>query len=118
MVNLLTEYKQFHAFNNDLVGHFGNDLINAKTEQKELVYCEDVVAAIKKYRNGEILLDAFIDWVNTLWFTELYEYADNQSDSIASVMTALEILDEEGVEYTEEEFSRMIKALENNTEFV
>jgi hypothetical protein len=77
----------------------------------------DVVNAIHKYQNGEISMDILLDWVNTLWFTDVFDYDEKYSDSIASVMDLLEELDEDGVFYTDDEYDRMIIALESNTEF-
>ena len=119
MNNLLKEYKLFHAFDSHLIARYGDDLINAKSEQLEVVYCIDVINAIKKYRTDEITTQVLVDWVNTLWFCDgLYKYSNDQSDSIASVMTELETLDEEGVFYSNEEYDKMIFALENNIEYV
>jgi hypothetical protein len=75
--------------------------------------------AIKKYQSGEITQDVLLNWVNTLWFADyLFSYDDNNSESIASVMTELETLDEEGVSYTDGDYARMITALETGTEFM
>ena len=118
MNNLLKEYKFFRAFNSHLKAYYGADLLNTKAEQIEFVYCDDVINAIKKYRAGEITMQTLVDWVNTLWFSDLYDYCDEQSDSIASVMTELETLDEEGVFYSDDEYDRMIHALENNMDYI
>ena len=47
----------------------------------------------------------------------LFQYSEMEEDSIASVITALETLDEDNVEFTIGDFDKMIKALENNTEY-
>jgi len=118
MSDLLKEFKAFRAMRSDLMAVYGTDLLNAKSDNIELVYTADVITAIRKYRADEISLQTLVDWVNTLWFDDgLYSYCEEQSDSIASVMTELETLDEEGVIYSDDEYARMIAALESNTEF-
>ena len=62
----------------------------------ETIQAHDVVCAIAKYQSGDISQDGLLDWVNTVWFSDYFEYADEQCDVIASVMTELETLDEEG----------------------
>ena len=119
MSNLLSDYKHFRVFEADLITTYGDDLINAKADKRETVYCTDVVTAIKKFRKGETTQDMLLDWVNTLWFCDgLFIYDESQCDSIASVMTELETLDEDGVAYTNDEFDRMVAALEQNIEYV
>jgi hypothetical protein len=120
MDNLLNNYKRFLASDSDLKARFGTPLIQAKIseEDAETVTPEDVIAAIVRFRAGEISLRGFLDWVNTLWFTDLYKYAEEHCESIASVMERLEALDEEGGECSEEEYDRMLDALAGNSVFV
>ena len=56
--------------------------------------------------------------MNVIWFTDLYEYDNKDSDSIISVMSYLEELDEEGVDYTCEQIEMMIECLSKNVEFI
>ena len=56
-----------------------------------------------------------VDWVNVVWFTELYEYTSKEENAIASVMALLETLDE-GVEFTDKEYIQMVECLEANEE--
>jgi len=120
MNKLLSDYKQFLVFDSDLLKAFGSPLIQASVpeDEIELVTTDDVIRAIKKYLSGEISQEVLLDWVNTLWFTDLFSYFEEQSDSIASVMTELETLDEDGVFYTDEDYERMIYALENNISYI
>ena len=55
-----------------------------------------------------------MDWVNIIWFTDLYEYNLAEEESIASVITLLETLDEDDVALSNDEFLNMVKCLENN----
>ena len=63
----------------------------------------------------EVTLSTLVDWVNVVQLTELYEYSAKEEYSIASVMALLEILDE-GVNYSDKEYAKMIECLETNTE--
>jgi len=118
---LLKDYVQFLVDDSDLITQFGTPLIQARVSdaEREFVTNTDVIKAIKKFRVSEISLQTFVDWVNTLWFVDsLFVYRDDQIDSIASVMDLLEELDEEGVTYTDDEYNRMITALESNAVFI
>jgi hypothetical protein len=118
MNKLLEDFKAFRAFKADLIAAYGNDLLNAKDDYVEVAYTSDVVNAIKKYRSGAITMQTLVDWVNAIWFYDgLFDYCEEQCDSIASVMDLLEELDEEGVSYTDDEYDRMIAALESNIEY-
>lgn len=113
----LNSFKLFETDINELQKCFGDDLYNAEISTPKVVEALEVVNAIHKFRNGEITKETLIAWVNTLWFTDLYEYCEDNEESIASVMTLLETLDEEGVDFTEDEYNRMIEALKNNEQY-
>ena len=68
-------------------------------------------------QNGEIAVDTLVDWVNVVWFTELYVFDDEEADSIISVFEVLETMDEEGVVVSDDEFTQMIEALTSNLEY-
>ena len=83
-------------------------------------YCikrSDVVNAIHLYKNGAISKDALVEWVNVVWFTELFVFDDEDADSIVSVLEVLETMNEDGVVVLEDELSEMITALSSNTEY-
>ncbi len=77
----------------------------------------DVVNAIQLLQNGTISKDALVEWVNVVWFAELYVFDDEDADSIVSVLEVLETMDEDGVVISENELSEMITALSSNTEY-
>jgi hypothetical protein len=68
------------------------------------------------YKNRKIKIENLVDWVNTIWFTDLYSYDDSQADSIASVIDKLEELDEDGREITKCDIDKYICTLSNNQE--
>jgi hypothetical protein len=115
---ILTGFKDFENTLAELKSSFGvMRLLNIEVENPLIITNADIIMAIKKYNKGEISTQTLVDWVNTLWFTDLYDYSEEQINSIASVMDKLEELDEEGVVYSEENFAEMIMALENNREY-
>ena len=81
-------------------------------------YCikrSDVVNAIQLLQNGTISKDTLLEWVNIVWFTELFVFDDEDADSIVSVLEVLETMDEDDVIISENELSEMITALNSNT---
>lgn len=97
---------------------FGKNLLAAKTDHPATVTAHDVAAAIEKYLSGDISKQVLLDWVNTLWFTDLYTYDDTESDCIASVMSVLETLDEDGVSISPSEWPEMLSCLATNAEYM
>ena len=73
--------------------------------------------AIQLLLNDTIDKDTLVEWVNVVWFTELYMFDDKDADSIVSVLEVLETMDEDGVIVSEDEFLKMITALTSNTEY-
>jgi hypothetical protein len=115
METVLSKYKHFNASLRELKHVLGEDLHNVAGVTPEKIYRTDVVYAIKQYIAKSISLQKLVEWVNVVWFTELYEYAPKEENAIASVMALLETLDE-GVEFTLDEYRKMIGCLESNKE--
>jgi len=114
--NILKSFVKLESSKDDLINKFGDDLFNVSVTP-ETVTSQDVLSVIQKIKNNEVDLSSLIDWVNIIWFTDLFEYSDRESDSIASVMTVLETLDEEGVCLTDEDFDKMSMCLIQNIEY-
>ncbi len=112
----LLMFKKLELSKSQLVEKLGGDFITICVENPEKIYTTDVINLLSSYRENKITLNQLIDWVNTIWFTELFEYDDNQCDSIASVLNKLEELDEEGNCLTESDIDLYIDALSKNTE--
>lgn len=115
MKTVLSKYKHFDISLQELKSVLGENLYNVADVTPEKVVAADVVYAIKQYLSKAVTLSELVDWVNVVWFTELYEYATKEENAIASVMALLETLDE-GVEFSDEEYAVMIECLNNNTE--
>ena len=54
------------------------------------IKCSDIVNAIQLLQNGTIDISTLVEWVNVVWFTELFVFDDNETDSIVSVLGILE----------------------------
>lgn len=114
MREILSKFKAMTVDTEQLKNVLGEDLYNVPNIKPERVSAQDVIMIMEKYISDNISLNQVLDWVNIVWFTDLYTYNPAEEDSIASVMTLLETLDEEGVEFTKEDFIEMIDSLKNN----
>ena len=101
----------------DLQDFFGNDLHNADCRKPQTVNRADVVNAIQAMLEGKKTVLDVVEWVNVVWFTDLFTFPDDEADSIVSVLEVLETMDEEGVVVTTDELNSMIIALNANTEY-
>lgn len=117
MEKYLGLYRELKISKSELQQAIGKDLHNVKCQKAYRVKRSDVVNAIQLYENGTISKDTLVEWVNVVWFTELYVFDDEDADSIVSVIAVLETMDEEGVVISENELSEMIIALTSNTEY-
>lgn len=116
MIETLNEFKSFKITKSQLQSKIGENLYRVKIEQPIIVNHTDVIYILERYKSNEISVRDLVDWVNVVWFTDLFDYAERYQDSIASVMTELEELDEEGQELTSEKIDMYIDALQNNRE--
>ena len=114
---LLKSYLNMEIGRDTLKKTFGENLLGAVIDHPVTVTAHDVAVAISKYLTGDVSQDTLVDWVNTIWFTDLYEYDDTESDCIGSVMAVLETLDEEGVIITQKEWQEMLMCLRTNVEY-
>jgi hypothetical protein len=76
----------------------------------------DIVRLLTAYLNNDISEQEILDWVNIIWFSEYYYYREEESDSMASVMSNFEELDENGHDMTKEMALFYIGALKKNIE--
>ena len=113
----LSLYRELKISRSELQQAIGEDLHNVECKKAYSIKRSDVVNAIQLYKNGAISKDALVEWVNVVWFTELYVFDDEDADSIVSVLEVLETMDEDGVVVSENELSEMIASLNSNTEY-
>lgn len=115
--HILNAFLDFKATKKDLIDTYGKDLYNVEVEPVT-VSTSHVVSAIDKFVTEEIDVTMLLNWVNVVWFTDLFEYSEQEANSISSVLSILETLDEEGVVLTENDLANMRSSLLNNQEFI
>jgi len=110
----LIDFKDLRISKEELSDKLGGNLISLTVDEPAIISAADLINVLTAYRTGRI--DQLLDWVNTIWFTDLFDYNDDQCDSIASVMDRLDELDEDGRELTESDINEYIDALLKNKE--
>ena len=113
----LSLYRELKITKTELQQAIGEDLHNVECPKAYRIKRSDVVNAIQLLQNGTISKDTLVEWVNVVWFTELFVFDDEDADSIVSVLEVLETMDEDGVVVSEDEFSEMMASLNSNTEY-
>lgn len=117
MSNILNDFKNGLVSKEALIKEYGNDLYNVDGIVPVVVSSNDVISILTAYITREIALERLIEWVNIVWFTDLFEYDSKNESSIASVLTVLEGLDEAEAAVTLEDIQKMICALNKNVEY-
>jgi len=112
----LDDFKSLKITKAQLQDKIGENLHRVEIEKPLIVNNVDVIFVLEKCKNNEISVSDLVDWVNVVWFTDLFDYAEKYQDSIASVMSELEESDEEGNELTDEKIRIYIEALNHNKE--
>ncbi len=118
MQEYLKEFRALQISKADLQQAIGEDLYNVECSKACPLKCSHVVNAIRLYRNQTITLNALVDWVNVVWFTELFVFRDEETDSIVSVLEVLETMDEDDVVVSESDLDSMVTALNSNVEYI
>lgn len=113
----LSLYRELKITKTELQQAIGENLHNVECQNAYRIRRCDVVNAIQLLQNGTISKDTLVEWVNVVWFTEIYAFDDEDADSIVSVLEVLETMDEDDVIISENELSEMITALSSNTEY-
>ena len=113
----LSLYRELKISKSELQQAIGEGLHNVECKKAYSIKRSDVVNAIQLLQNGTISKDAVVEWVNVVWFAELYVFDDEDADSIVSVLDVLETMDEDDVIISENELSEMITAVTSNTEY-
>lgn len=94
------------------------DLFNSKTDTGNTIeVChQHVIMLLNKVKTKEISEEHLLEWVNTVMFTDLFKYCEEYRDCIASVISELEEIDEEGKALNDEKIDKYISALVKNIE--
>ena len=115
---ILTDFLKTKINLKQLKEQIGNDLYNVVIKTPQKVYASDLIFLINQYVAGKISLQEIVDWVNVVWFTDLFEYNASEEESIASVISLLETLDEDDIQFSDKDFIDMIECLSNNKVYV
>ena len=116
-LDVIDQFRKMEISKADLQAFFGNDLHNADCGKPQKITRFDVVNAIQAILDGSKAVLDVVEWVNVVWFTDLFAFSDDETDSIISVLEVLETMDEEGVVVTTDEFKNMVSALSENKEY-
>ena len=115
--DIVNQFRKMEIRKTDLQAFFGSDLHNAECSRPQRITRFDVVNAIRAMLDGSKSVLDVVEWVNVVWFTDLFTFSDDETDSIVSVLEVLETLDEEGAVATTDELNNMISALNENKEY-
>ena len=117
MQEYLKKFRALQISKTELQKAIGEDLYNVECKRACSLKCSHVIDAIQLYRNHTITVNTLVDWVNVVWFTELFVFPDEEADSVVSVLEVLETMDEDDVVISESELDGMITALTSNAEY-
>jgi len=116
-MTVLNDFLKIRINLKQLKKEFGENLYNVEIKEPMIVHSKDLIFLINQYISNKITLQEVADWVNVVWFTELFEYNPAEEDSISSVMTILETIDEDDEWFSNGDFKKMIDCLLCNTEY-
>ena len=117
MEKYLKQFIRMQIDKQDLQAVIGQDLHNVKCKP-ENVSREDAINALSLVCEGKRSINQLVDWVNTIWFTDMFFFRDDDAESLISVLEVLETLDEDDVAVNESDFRKMIAALTKNTGYL
>lgn len=117
MTKVLTDFRDLRITREKLKDALGEDLHNIDCAHPLIVRPSHVINVIRSYMEKRISLNLLVDWVNTVWFTDLFQFYEAETDSIISVLEILETLDEEDSVLSPAECEKMIQALTQNIVF-
>lgn len=90
------------------------DLMNLDIEVPIDVSRDDIAFMLTKLRDGRVVVSHVLDWVLVLRQTTLYDWSEEDMDSICSVLDALEALENPSVRLHPGDINEMITCLESN----
>lgn len=115
-IQLLEQFRDLVIDKRTLIQLLSLERTKIETDKTIEVCNRHVLFLLESYQNGAISQQWLLEWVNTVWFSDQFDYCDEYCDCIASVMNELEEIDEDGKELTVEKLQKYIYALENNIE--
>ncbi len=117
MNKVLTDFRDLKITREQLKEALGEDLHNIDCAHPLIVRPVHVINVIRSFIEKKVSIEFLVDWVNTVWFTDLFQFYESEADSILSVLEILETLDEDGATLSPTEYENMIDALTQNIIF-
>lgn len=114
----LIRFKRLEIKKKELLDIVKTDLNGLNIDMPIIIESEDVIRVLELYLDNKINVQDVVDWVNIIWFSDIYEYSDYQCDSIASVMNELEEADENYEKLSKNRIEKYLNVLKKNIEFV
>ena len=111
------QYKNLLITKSQLTKECGENLHGCLIDKTIKVCKEDVIAVLERYLTRNLEKQAMIDWVNIIWFNDAYEFEDSETDSIVSVLSVVETMDEEDSNVSDSDISNMVACLRQNKEY-
>ncbi|MBR1937851.1 MAG: hypothetical protein IJ836_02715 [Spirochaetales bacterium] len=111
------QYKNLLISKAQLTKECGENLHDCLIDKTIKVCKEDVIKVLEKYLTNNLEKQTMIDWVNIIWFNDAYEFKDDETDSIVSVLSVVETMDEEDSNVLDSDISNMVTCLKQNKEF-
>lgn len=117
-IKMLETFRDLKVCKEELLKKLNVESLN-KLKEKEVVMISriHVIKLLESFKTGGINESELLDWVNIIWFSDVYDYIDEEMDSIASVMNELEEIDE-GVELDEIKINLFIESLKSNKQVI
>lgn len=115
---MLEAFRDLKICKEELLKNLNVESLN-KLKEKEIVMISrvHVIKLLESFKTESINESELLDWVNTIWFSDVYDYIDEEVDSIASVMNELEEIDE-GVKLDEVKIDLLIESLKSNKQVI
>lgn len=113
--DLLEKYRDLKIDKATCLTNGGTDIF--RNMDLNVAICNNhVIKLLEQYLNQIITSAIVFEWVNTIWFSDAFDYCDDGCDSIASVIARLEEFEESG-EIPELVVLEMVKCLKLNKEY-
>ncbi|MGL4483982.1 MAG: hypothetical protein ACRCUS_03450 [Anaerovoracaceae bacterium] len=117
MVKYFEKFAKLEMSYSEIADALGENFQCLVTDETFLINREIILSAFMKFCNNEVAETTLLDLVNAILFGDIFDLLDKDAECLASVLSRLEEIDEEGMELKEDEKIRIKEALLNNTEF-
>lgn len=117
MKKALADFRDLKLTKEELRHEIGNDLHNIDCPQPLTIRLSHIIFVLRSFVEKRISVGQLVDWVNVVWFTELFQFHDAETDSIISVLEVLETWDEEDAAISLDTCEKMVVALSENNIF-